>query len=37
MNGIMRENIIKNEYIRGSIVVASFMEKMRKDGLRALE
>jgi len=36
MSGVMREDRIRNEYIRGSIGVAPIVDKMRENRLRRL-
>ena len=36
MSGVTREDKIRNEYIRGSIGVASIVDKMRENRLRWL-
>ena len=36
MSGVTREDRIKNEYVRGSIGVASIVDKMRENRLRWL-
>jgi len=36
MNGVIREDRIRNEYVRGSIRVASIIDKMRENRLRWL-